>query len=255
MRDISIRLVFLFFSTVFMQNDKKTSRMSSQSISFYNEMAGNYNHMLEQVVDNGIVRQKVAQRFLDEVKSGRVLDFGGRTGLDLGWLSRGNYSILFCEPASDMRRQARHHNNDELHYDDIVFLDDTRADFSKWNTEPPFINRVDGILANFAVFNCIGDIHLLFKSLASVTKPGGHLIAIILNKSKPKNFKLNFLGTIRSLLSGSPLRYNVRFNQRQHTVYIHTTSALKKASAKYFKWHNPEIIDGSNFLLLHLIRK
>jgi SAM-dependent methyltransferase len=237
-----------------MQNDRTPSPMAQQGVGFYNQVAVHYNHMLEQDESNKMIREKVASRFVDSVKSGRVLDFGGGTGLDLDWLSRANYSILFCEPSNGMRRQARHHNNDNIHYDDIVFLDDTRVDFSKWNAELPFINPVDGILANFAVFNCIRDIELLLRSLSLVIKPGGHLWAIMLKKDYSKQLKSHFSRTISSMFSRSPLQFKVHFNEHQHTVYLHSIDSIKRASSQFFEWHNPEDIGSSNFSLIHLVK-
>src|ERR1700722_678196 len=86
-----------------------------QNISYYDEIADDYDAMLQRDASNKITREKVAEKFTLLVKNGAVLDFGGGTGSDLGWLSGGNYDILFCEPSVGMRRKAILYNKSTLH--------------------------------------------------------------------------------------------------------------------------------------------
>ena len=60
--------------------------INQQNISYYNEIAADYDAILQKDVNNTAVRLKLAAKFTTLVKSGRVLDFGGGTGQDLGWL-------------------------------------------------------------------------------------------------------------------------------------------------------------------------
>ena len=103
-----------------------------ENIAFFDEFAKNYNSILEQNNSNKIIRQRVAEKFCNSVEPGLVLDFGGGTGLDLSWLTGNEFKIFFCEPSSRMRQHAINYNNNILHSNDIVFLDNAKTDFSLW---------------------------------------------------------------------------------------------------------------------------
>ena len=97
-------------------------RINAQNISYYNEIADFYDHIMEKKDSNKIVRGKVAEKFCDIVKEGNVLDFGGGTGLDLDWLTSKGYSVFFCEPSSGMREKAVNHNNNLLNHPNVLFF-------------------------------------------------------------------------------------------------------------------------------------
>ena len=127
-----------------------------QSASFYDVVAGNYNnHMTE--MDNKI-RERVRNEFKNKVaRDSLVLDFGGGTGLDLPWLID-RYHILFLEPSVNMRSVAKKIPNAN---NKITYIEQ-QTDFNNWdNTNLPFNEKVNGILMNFAVLNCIKNIGIL----------------------------------------------------------------------------------------------
>jgi SAM-dependent methyltransferase len=228
---------------------------NEQNISYYDEIADNYNNILDQKNSNKIIRQRVADKFQDIVKEGLILDFGGGTGLDLKWLMDKGYQVIFCEPSAGMREKAIKHIRDGLINPSIIFLDDTRADFTGWQAELPFFQKVDSILANFAVLNNIADIKLLFKTLALVIKPGGHLIALILNDSFKKSVKSRWIGNLRSLIFGTPFSFYVQHKKNRQTVFIYTIKEIQKASTADFQFFSQELFHPSGFSLIHLVRK
>ena len=85
---------------------------------------------------------------------------------------------------------------------DIFFFEDERADFRNWTDVFPFEHRMDAVLANFAVINCIPDIDCLFDKLALALKPGGQVIALILDNHFIMRLRSNTRGTIGSFFSG-----------------------------------------------------
>jgi len=235
-------------------NNNKSS-IIGQNIAFYNEIAGSYDTILDKESFNKIVREKVAEKFCSMVKPGWVLDFGGGTGRDLDWLTSNNYHIFFCEPSAAMREKAIEYNQTILHNANIVFLDDRKTDFTTWQKELPFPQKMDAVLSNFAVFNCIPDIELLFKSMATIIKPGGHLLALILDKGFREVIRSHFKSAVRSFIFRTPVQFDVWFNQHQQTVYIHTNGRIKKASKTYFNFHSQEFLKEYGFSLIHLTRK
>src|SRR5260370_23234027 len=93
---------------------------------------------------------------------------------------------------------------------------------------------MDAILSDFAVINCIANIDLLFKNLAQILKPGGHLVALMLNHEYKKTWRWKFREFIRSIVSRKPVIKNIQYKEHQQTVYYYSPSHIKKASAGYF---------------------
>lgn len=218
-----------------------------KNISFYNEIANEYDAIMEKERSNEVVRRQVADKFLDTVAPGRVLDFGGGTGGDLGWLTDHCYHVLFCEPSTRMKQVAITRHNNMILPGHVEFLSGIAVDFTSWNTNLPFYPPADAILANFAVINCIEDIALLFRNLALVIRPGGCLIALVL---RPK-----LLHTVRSLAGLSPDTLEIRYKQHAQTVFVHTMGAIRKASRTHFSFSSRKSLRGTVFSLIHLTRK
>jgi SAM-dependent methyltransferase len=229
-------------------NDAEITR---QNISYYNEIAAEYDAILNKDAKNAVVRKQVADRFIVAVKKGRVLDFGGGTGQDIDWLSKQSYEIIFCEPSIAMRKHAAERNATAR----IIFLDDKSTDFREWSAVFPFEQAVDAVLANFAVINCIPDIKLFFEKLAMIVTPGGIVMALILDNSLPKRFRFNTKATVQSFFSGKPVSISVNYNGSSQQVYIHSRKAIERAAAKHFELKLFERLPGSGFCLIHLIRK
>ena len=229
--------------------------INQQNISYYDEIAADYDAILKKDVTNLEVRKKVAEKFTSLVKAGSVLDFGGGTGQDMGWLSMHHYNIFFCEPSNGMRQIAMNRSEKDFADAKIYFVDQNKTDFRKWEVVIPFESKVDAVLANFAVFNCIPDIELVFKNLSVVLNPGGIIIAVILNSSLRKRLRSNLKGTIQSLFNGEAVKIRIDHNGLQQQVYFHTCNAIKKASSDNFEFKHVERLHGSDFLLIHLIRK
>lgn len=229
----------------------KDAEISRQNISYYNEIAAEYDAILNKDSNNALIRKLVTDRFSAVVKKGRVLDFGGGTGQDLGWLTEQRYQIIFCEPSAAMRRHAAERNTDA----GIGFLEDDATDFRGWSPVFPFQQPVDAVLANFAVINCIPDIKFFFEKLALVVKPGGTVVALILDNSFRKRLRANAKATLQSVFSGNAVSISVNYNGSSQQVYIHSRSAIKKATVKHFELKLFEPLPGLGFCLMHLTRK
>lgn len=236
-------------------SNKDDAAINQQNISYYDEIAGDYDAILQKDETNTVIRSIVAEKFITLVKGGCVLDFGGGTGQDLEWLVKHNYAIVFCEPSNGMRQIAIERSQKKFPGASIFFLDDDKTHFRNWSTAVPFAPQADAILANFAVINCIPDIELLFKNLALTINPGGIILAIILNNSITGKLRSNLKGTIRSFFTGDPVTIKIDHKGQQQLVYIHSTNAIKKASAIYFEFKQIERLHRSAFSLIHLVRK
>lgn len=236
-------------------NNKNDRLINQQNILYYDKIAADYDAILHKDPANSDVRKKVAEKFTALVKTGRVLDFGGGTGQDLGWLVQHHYDIVFCEPSTAMRQIALVRSKKEFPETGIFFIDDDKTDFRNWDPVIPFEPKADAVLANFAVINCIPDIDLLFTKLAVVINPGGIILAIILNNSLTKRLQSNRKGTIRSFFNGNPVKIEIDNKDQRQVIYIHTMKAIKRASSGNFEFKQTERLLGSAFSLIHLVRK
>ena len=232
---------------------KTPSAIIEQNISYYNDIAGQYNEMLNKNPDR-LIREKVANKFCSIVKEATVLDFGGGTGLDLKWLTNNNDTIFFCEPSEGMREQAIC-NHKNLPNGNVIFLNNSATDFRQWHMQLPFVEKVDAILSNFAVLNCIPDIELLFQNFALVVKPGGNIIALVLTKNLKKILTENFRSLLKSFIHHESASITISYKKQHQTVYIYSINEIIKASKKYFNFCSGEVFSASGFTLIHLARK
>jgi SAM-dependent methyltransferase len=230
-------------------------RIAGQNISYYNEIAANYDNILARENANKLVRRNVAERFMEKIGKGTIMDFGGGTGLDLEWMTGAGYKIIFCEPSAGMRQVARDYNNKYLHYDQIQFFDDGQTDFTKWLQHPPCSGQADAVLANFAVLNNIPDIRLLFQSMAVILKPGSYLFALILDRSFKKTVHPSFLSKLKASVLGKPLVFETHYGESKQTVFLYSLGQIRKASDAYFDFAGSESFYESGFTLIELVRK
>jgi SAM-dependent methyltransferase len=233
----------------------KDAQISKQNISYYDEIASDYDNILNEDGANATIRAIVSAKFKSLVKEGCVLDFGGGTGRDLGWLNQMQYQIIFCEPSAPMRQIAIDRGRKELHNKTISFLNDDGANFRNWNETFPFDKKTDAVLANFAVINCIPDIKYLFDKMGLAIKPGGVFLALILDNSLLKRLRSNLTGTLKSFVSGRPMSFYVDYSGKRQQVYIHSTGAIRLAAEDHFEFIHSERLVKFGFCLIHLVRK
>jgi ubiquinone/menaquinone biosynthesis C-methylase UbiE len=222
-------------------------------VSYYDLIADDYDSILEQTDKR--VRSKVAEKFKRVTPSGTVLDFGGGTGLDLQWLAEKYTRVYFCEPSAGMKNKAIERTDKSVHKGKIVFVDDAFSDFKKWETNGPFDEKVDAILANFAVVNCIDDITGLFKSLSLVIKPGGNLMILVLENRFLKLLKHNPVRLFKYKVFDKPLSASALYKEYTHVAHIYSNRAIRRASDVYFNWIDQGYMEKDNFSLIHLKRK
>jgi len=232
-----------------------TNPVHQQNISYYDKIAGQYDEAMAKETSNQWVRQQVKEQLLQALPGGTVLDFGGGTGLDLGWLTEQQYHIIFCEPSAGMREEAIRYNREILHNNHIRFLEQEQTDFATWPQQLPFPQPADAIIANFGVLNAIPDLQLLFHSLSLAVRPGGHLLIVVLERPFKKMWKWHRRNALTTLLSGKPFVMYVRHKEYLQTVYVHTPGALREAAAPYFEYAACKPVNGTSFILLHLVRK
>jgi SAM-dependent methyltransferase len=240
-----------------MMDDERTKdvKTSIQNIAYYDGIASAYDAILNEDSANAVIRALVSSRFTALVKKGCILDFGGGTGQDLTWQIKHYYRIIFCEPAVAMRGIARERSIKDFSGAGIHFLENSETDFRKWKTDFPFRQRVDAVLANFAVLNCIPDLAFFFEKLALVVKPGAVVLALMLDTGQSKTPLAKLKGWLRAFISGRSSSMVIDYNGKRQRVYLHRPIVIKKSSSAHFEFKAFEPLKRSGFCLIHLVRK
>jgi ubiquinone/menaquinone biosynthesis C-methylase UbiE len=218
--------------------------------SFYDLIANDYERLLTE--SDRSARDEVKNLFLNFVRDGIVLDFGGGTGLDLDWISKNNSRILFLEPSDGMRAKAL----DRASAFDNVTVMDNDLDFNMWSEKHlPFVEKVDGVLANFAVLNCIEDIETLFDKLALISHKGSYFVATIINSSPLKLFKTYSFFAALKLFFSSTLTIKNHYKGEDRETYIHSVRSLKNGCNDKFELIKQVPLEFSDLSVLVFIKK
>jgi len=226
-----------------------SKRMESIT-SFYDAIAGQYDTLLTD--HDAKARKVIAEVFNETVPRGVVLDFGGGTGLDLPWLEQYYATTLFVEPSPNMRAMARKKHGASSR---IRFFDGG-TDFTQWSKEAlPFPEKTDGILANFAVLNCIEDVSVFFEKMALVCTKQSHLLTTVLDPRMGSILKKKSMPAALRLLMTGKLTIHHQHEGIFHSTFIHSIKKLRNASSPYFDLLSLTAIPSSEFVLLIFARK
>jgi len=225
------------------------------ALSYYNIIADKYNSLMTGESDRH-VREAVSKVFKKTVHHGNILDFGGGTGLDLPWLIEHKmYKIFFLEPSAGMRAVAEESIPEMENVNTLIFVKEA-TDISKWSDKQlPFNEQMEGVLANFAVLNCIKNIRELFDKIALICNKGCVVLATVLDSRRWKIIKRYPIKTkLSAIFTTNAVIYN-RYNGTGHATYLHTKQQFKEAAGAYFTFDSYEPIGSSNFALLKLRKK
>lgn len=221
------------------------------SASFYDSVANAYNDHMSSDYRNEEIRMKVATYFQAVVKGKYVMDFGGGTGADSGWLLGNGYEVCFCEPSAGMRSQAIHFYKNTIKSGQLTFLDDSQTDFRLWNADT-FTPKPDAMLANFCVFNHIEDTRLLFSKVSSILNKGGNIIALMLDTTRTGIIKFHLKNFIRSQIKNEAPVLTIQHSGNRHTVYLHTPVKIKRSLPANLSIIKIMPLGKPGFMLVHL---
>lgn len=116
------------------------------------------------------VRDRFQKLALELLPAGaEVLDFGAGTGIDAKTYAASGHPTFVYEPSEAMRGYLAVHCRDDIERKAIMPVTSPQA------------CRVGAVTANFAVLNHIPDQAALFEQLSGVVRPGGFVLASMLN--------------------------------------------------------------------------
>jgi ubiquinone/menaquinone biosynthesis C-methylase UbiE len=226
-----------------------------QSNQYYSSVSDQYDKLMDSAAVNFRVRSFVKEYFARNIAAKNLMDFGGGTGADLTWLLEQDRRVWFCEPSKGMLAQAKNRLNYIRGNDRVIILSEDRTDFSSWKTNPPVEERLDAVLANFAVLNCIENLEALFQSLSTILKPEGSLCVLVLKNNPKVVLKNYFRPLISSLLKGTTIIQRIKNGENEFPVFIYRYSFIQKCASDFFRVEYMKEIPDSPFTFVHFVRK
>lgn len=218
----------------------------TDGITYYDHIAGTYDSLMDAESVNRIVRDHVKEYFLSRIPPGVMLDFGGGTGADHQWLINSGYDVYFHEPSEGMEMQARL-KSERAGYP-LRMISSNDLEFRHEDL------KVNSVLANFAVLNCIQSLEPVFRSFANLLKPGDHVIANVLNSAFTILMKHHLRSYLMNRIAGRQIRLRPSVDSLHTQAYLYTLKEFEKASSIYFTMKRPVMLPGRKFMLLDFVR-
>jgi len=157
----------------------------------------------------------------------RLLEIGGGTGEDAGWLVEQGHSVLLTDAAPAMAAVAARKlgcATEALAAEQLGLLADRGE-------------RFDGAFSNFAALNCVPDLAPVAQALGRLLRPGGRAVLVLFGTFCPGEWLTEAArGRFGSMFRRSA-RGDVpaRLGGRHFTVRYHRAAAIAGAMAPWFE--------------------
>jgi len=184
--------------------------------------------------ENAITRA-IRDRLYDEIShlitaGSRVLDINCGTGIDALHLARRGYKVTGCDLSPNMilraREKAAAAGLPDVKFHVVSFEELDRV------LSTPF----DLVLSNFGGLNCVADLRPAVRQVASLLKPCGAFLAVVMPPLSPWDVIASFSrGRFRPAFFR--LGDNVQatgFPGKPFTVYYHSLKTLRRSCHEYF---------------------
>ena len=157
----------------------------------------------------------------------RLLEIGGGTGEDAGWLVAQGYSVLLTDAAPAMAAVAARKlgcGTEALAAEQLGALADRGE-------------RFDGIFSNFAALNCVPDLAPVAEALGRLTLPGGRVALVLFGTCCPSEWlteaaRGRFGCMFRRFARGD---VPAKLGGRTFTVRYHRAADIAAAMAPWFR--------------------
>ncbi len=195
----------------------------------FDELAPGYDDSFTRSACGRLLRSRVWER-LPEVFGGRarILELGCGTGEDAVRLARAGHHVLATDASAEMVRVATLKARTAGCADRIVFrhLPIERID------ELPRDLEFDGVFSNFGAINCVADLPLLARTLASRLAPRARLLFVVMGRYVPWEWAWYLARGDRTRAFRRLDRGGVEW--RGIRVHYPTPAALARALAPWF---------------------
>ncbi|MDB4916754.1 MAG: type 11 methyltransferase [Gemmatimonadetes bacterium] len=162
-------------------------------------------------------------------RGARVVEVGGGTGEDAGWLMRQGRSVLLTDASPSMVRIA----NDKLRAHGTPSAQIVAAEqIGSMARDEQF----DGAFSNFAALNCVSDLDAVARGLAGIIRPGGKAMLVLFGVCAPGEWLVQLL---RGDLRAATRRFSrgdvrARLGGREFSVRYHRTADIQRAMSPWF---------------------
>jgi SAM-dependent methyltransferase len=155
--------------------------IEQRTAAYYDRHAEEYDEVMARDPRNAVVRRAFHALVASVVPAGaRVLDFGCGTGIDAAWYAGRGHAVIAYDHAARMVERITTNYPSPVAAGSIIPTSFPFASFP--DALPPAARGpVDAVMANFAVLNLISDLPGLFDQFALLVRPGGVVIASVLN--------------------------------------------------------------------------
>lgn len=170
------------------------------------------------------VRGELRAAFPDRV---RLLEIGGGTGEDAGWLIELGHSVLLTDAAPAMAAVAARKlgtATEAIAAEQLAQLADRGE-------------RFDGAFSNFAALNCVSDLEPIAEALGRLLRPGGRVVLVLFGTCCPGEWvteavRGRFGSMFRRFARGD---VPAKLAGRSFTVRYHRTAEIAAAMAPWFE--------------------
>jgi SAM-dependent methyltransferase len=174
-----------------------------RTVAYYDQTAALYDEQVDGVPTNRAAREA----FRDHVsmlaeRGGLVLDFGCGTGIDATWYAARGHRVMAYDISSGMMELLRRRCAREIAEGRIIPVTGNDEGLASALER---VQPVSVIAANFAVLNHVRDLAPLLRLLSSSLRPGGSLVASLLNPWYGGDMRQRWWwrGLLRSLRTGA----------------------------------------------------
>lgn len=150
-----------------------TSASWSTSAAAFDRVAGSYDDLFTRTAIGQAQRKQVWRRLLRAFAPGeRILELNCGTGEDARFLALRGRSIVACDASVRMIEVAVARTQRDAKGADITFRQVANEDLGVLAGQKTF----DGAYSNFSGLNCMADLQPVARNLASLVRPGGHVL-------------------------------------------------------------------------------
>jgi SAM-dependent methyltransferase len=159
--------------------ERVTDAMADLTAGYYDRIAVDYDGQVDGLASNRATRAAFCTRVSELAgASSTILDFGCGTGTDAAWYAAKGHHVVAYDVSAGMVDVLRRRCATEIAAGSVTPI---VGDLGRLDHALQPITGVDAVAANFAALNHVADLEPVFAVLASHLRPGGVLVANLLN--------------------------------------------------------------------------
>lgn len=153
-----------------------TNANFSTAVEAFDRVAASYDDSFTRTVIGQAQRKQVWGRLLKAFSPGdRILELNCGTGEDARFLAIRGRRIVACDGSAEMIKVASNRAQREAAGAEVSFQHLSNEDLRLLSRSQLF----DGAYSNFSGLNCLSDLRPVARDLASLVRPGGHVLMCV----------------------------------------------------------------------------